>query len=226
MELLKLTDVEREYMSRLSFFDKEYVDYLSEFQYKPSEQVETKFDEATGDFELEVSGKWHETILYEVPLLALISEAYFRFTDRDWNYESQVERAVQKTRALVEHGCVFSEFGTRRRRDFKTHDLVLKTIYETNEDYKQVCAKEGTTPKGNAAGTSNVFLAMKYNVPVIGTVGKCNDIIRAAFILLKLHDIQHMNSLWPFQHWKAFNMRIVKLWKFGIVFIMVSFLLP
>lgn len=182
MGLLELTEIEREYMSGLPFFDKEYVDYLSEFRYKPSEQIVTKFDEITGDFELEVSGKWHETILYEVPLLALISEAYFRFTDCDWNYEGQVERAVQKTRALLEHGCVFSEFGTRRRRDFKTHDLVMKTIHVTNEDYKQVCAKQGTTPKGNVAGTSNVFLAMKYNVPAIGTVGKYNEIIYASIV--------------------------------------------
>lgn len=177
MELLKLTEAEREYMSGLTFFDREYVDYLSEFQYKPSEQIETKFDETTGDFELEVSGKWHETILYEVPLLALISEAYFHFADCDWNYDGQVESTINKTKALVEHGCVFSEFGTRRRRDFKTHDLVMKTIYETNEEYKQDCAKEGRTPKGNAAGTSNVYLAMKYNVLAIGTVGKWNEVI-------------------------------------------------
>lgn len=172
MALLKLTEIEREYISRLNFLDADYVEYLSQFQYKPEEQVVLNYDEVTGDLELEVRGKWHETILYEVPLLALISEAYFRYTDRDWNYDNQVENAVQKTKALLEHGCIFSEFGTRRRRDFKTHDLVMKTIYETNEQYKKDCFTANQSPKGNCAGTSNVLLAMKYNVLPIGTVGK------------------------------------------------------
>ncbi|KAF1800768.1 Quinolinate phosphoribosyl transferase [Mucor lusitanicus] len=170
MALLKLTETEREFLSRLAFLDSDYVNYLAQFQYKPEEQVMVNYDEATGDLELEVRGTWHETILYEVPLLALISEAYFRHTDRDWNYDHQVERAEQKTKALLEHGCIFSEFGTRRRRDFKTHDLVMKTIYETTEQYKKDCAAKDQAPKGNCAGTSNVFLAMKYNVVPIGTV--------------------------------------------------------
>lgn len=172
MAMLKLTEQEREFMTRLPYLDPEYIDYLAKFQFKPSEQVKTSFDETTGNFELEVTGQWIETILYEVPLLALISEAYFRFTDRDWNYDHQVENAIKKTRALVEHGCVFSEFGTRRRRDFKTHDLVMKTIFDTNEKYKKECAAAGISPKGNLSGTSNVYLAMKYNLLAIGTVGK------------------------------------------------------
>jgi nicotinate phosphoribosyltransferase len=172
MALLKLNEQEREFMSSLPYLDPEYINYLAKFEFKPDQQVKTSFDKASGDFELEVTGQWLETILYEVPLLALISEAYFRFTDRDWNYDNQKENAIKKTRALVEHGCVFSEFGTRRRRDFKTHDLVMKTIYETNEEYKKECVAAGITPKGSVTGTSNVYLAMKYNVPAIGTVGK------------------------------------------------------
>lgn len=172
MEHLRLTDKEREYLSSLSFFDQEYVDYLAQFQFKPSEQIKLSYDESTQELELEISGKWHETILYEVPVLALISESYFRFTDRDWNYDGQVERAVKKAKTLLENGCVFSEFGTRRRRDFKTHDLVMKTIYETSQEYKQECNKSGQSPKGSFSGTSNVYLAMKYNVLAIGTVGK------------------------------------------------------
>ncbi|KAI8640768.1 nicotinate phosphoribosyltransferase [Parasitella parasitica] len=163
---LKLTESEREYMSRLEFLDADYVDYLAQFQYKPEEQVFMNYDEATGDLELEVRGNWLETILYEVPLLALISEAYFRYTDRDWNYDNQAENAAKKTQELLKHGCTFSEFGTRRRRDFKTHDLVM---CEINEQYKRSVAANQSS-KGNCAGTSNVLLAMKYGVKPIGTV--------------------------------------------------------
>lgn len=169
MANLKLTDEEREYIARLPFLDAEYVDYLSQFRYRPDEQVKLKYDGR--DLELEVVGEWHETILYEVPLLALISEAYFRFTDRDWSYDGQVENAVQKTRKLIEHGCVFSEFGTRRRRDFKTHDTVMGAIHKTVKEYKEECAAKGQEPKGFCAGTSNVYLAKKYDVTPIGTVG-------------------------------------------------------
>ncbi|KAI9486289.1 MAG: nicotinate phosphoribosyltransferase [Benjaminiella poitrasii] len=170
MKHLKLIEPEREYLSGLPFLDKDYLDYLSKYKYKPDEQVKINYDKETEDLELEVVGSWSETILYEVPLLALISEAYFRFTDRDWNYEGQEERACEKTRELVEHGCMFSEFGTRRRRDFKTQDLVMGAIHKTAEAYYEECKKAGKEPKGRCAGTSNVYLAMKYNVPPVGTV--------------------------------------------------------
>jgi nicotinate phosphoribosyltransferase len=172
MENLSLSKEEHEYMARFPFFDEEYLDYLDNFRFKPSEQVVTHFDETTEDFELEVKGLWDETILYEVPLLALISEAYFRFTDKDWSHDGQAEKTKIKTRALIEHGCIFSEFGTRRRRDFLTHDLVVKSIVEANNSYKLECEEKGAEPKGICGGTSNVYLAQKYNVNAIGTVGK------------------------------------------------------
>lgn len=172
MANLKLTAEEREYMAGLPYLDAEYIEYLSQFRYNPDEQVKIQYDASTSDLQLEITGEWHETILYEVPVLALISEAYFRFTDRDWNYDNQVEHTVEKTRALIEHGCVFSEFGTRRRRDFKTHDIVMGAIHKTDKEYKEECAAKGQQPKGFCAGTSNVYLAMKYNVAPIGTVGK------------------------------------------------------
>ncbi|KAI8098220.1 nicotinate phosphoribosyltransferase [Gilbertella persicaria] len=188
LELLKLTESERDYLSRLPYMTKEYVDYLFTFQYKPSEQVNIEYDESTGDLQLEVTGKWHETILYEVPLLALISEAYFRFTDRDWNYEGQVEQAAEKTRILLEHGCIFSEFGTRRRRDYKTHDLVMNAIHRTHQEYKKKCEEAGVPTKGNVSGTSNVYLAMKYNVPAVGTCA--HEFFMA---VSALEDVQHAN---------------------------------
>ncbi|KAI8372620.1 nicotinate phosphoribosyltransferase [Choanephora cucurbitarum] len=169
MSLLRLTDTERDYLSSLPYMTQEYIEFLTQFQYNPKEQVKIQYNDSTRDFNLEVTGTWHETILYEVPLLALVSEAYFRFTDRDWNYEGQVEKAAQKTRALLEYGCVFSEFGTRRRRDFKTHDLVMDAINRTHKEYQKKCEESGVAPKGSVSGTSNVYLAMKYNVPAVGT---------------------------------------------------------
>ncbi|KAF4004364.1 Nicotinate phosphoribosyltransferase (NAPRTase) family protein [Saccharomyces cerevisiae] len=75
-----------------------------------------------------VSGSWKDTILYETPLLSLISEAYFKFVDTDWDYENQLEQAEKKAETLFDNGIRFSEFGTRRRRSLKAQDLIMQGI--------------------------------------------------------------------------------------------------
>jgi nicotinate phosphoribosyltransferase len=111
-----------------------------------------------------VKGKWVDTILYEIPLLALTSEAYFKFIDKDWTYDGQVENAREKGLRLVEAGCIVSEFGSRRRRDYHTHDLILTGLMQAQEEGD----RKGWT--GKISGTSNVHFAMKYNIHPIGTV--------------------------------------------------------
>ena len=107
---------------------------------------------------------WLDTILYEIPLLALVSEAYFKFVDKDWTHEGQVEKAYQKGVKLLKEGCIFSEFGTRRRRDYHTQDLVLRGLCQAVD--------EGKTAgwKGKLSGTSNVHFAHKHGLLPVGTV--------------------------------------------------------
>lgn len=121
-------------------------------------------DGDVGDLELQVTGLWPETILYEIPLLALTSETYFKFCDRDWNHEGQQEKARQKGRTLMKNGCKFSEFGCRRRRDYKSEDLVLRGLLQAQKD------GEIAGWSGKLIGTSNVHFAMKHNIPPVGTV--------------------------------------------------------
>jgi Nicotinate phosphoribosyltransferase (NAPRTase) N-terminal domain/Nicotinate phosphoribosyltransferase (NAPRTase) family len=148
-----------------------YLDYLRTFQLKPSEQIHITFtpssedtgsDDVVGDVEYAVAGLWVETILYEIPLLALTSEAYFKFVDRDWTHDNQEENAYGKGVTLLENGCIFSEFGSRRRRDYHTHDLVMKGLTRAAADKKE--------SPGKLSGTSNVHFAMKYDVSPVGTV--------------------------------------------------------
>ena len=105
-----------------------------------------------------------DTILYEIPLLALVSEAYFKFCDTDWTHAGQAEKAFEKGATLLEAGCIFSEFGTRRRRDYQTQDLVLQGLRRAEAE----AAQKGW--KGKLTGTSNVHFAMKHGVLPIGTV--------------------------------------------------------
>ncbi|KAH6664692.1 Quinolinate phosphoribosyl transferase [Halenospora varia] len=155
-----------------TYLTKPYLDFLKEFRLNPREQVEASFtpetdtgsDDDIGEFCLIVKGKWVETILYEIPLLALTSEAYFRFMDTDWTYDGQEEKAYAKGMVLLEAGCVVSEFGTRRRRDYHTQALVFRGLAKAKKE------GERTGMPGKVSGTSNVHLAMRFGIPPIGTV--------------------------------------------------------
>ncbi|KAL4945909.1 hypothetical protein BDV06DRAFT_174005 [Aspergillus oleicola] len=168
-----VTNDEIEFLKkRCPYFNDAYLDFLTTFRLKPSEQVEVTFtpaqdtgnDSDFGDIKYVVKGKWVDTILYEIPLLALTSQAYFMFSDKDWNYECQEEKAYRKGYVLLENGCTFSEFGTRRRRDYHTQDLVMKGLCRA--------AREGKAKSvpGVFTGSSNVHFAMKYDVDPVGTV--------------------------------------------------------
>jgi nicotinate phosphoribosyltransferase len=98
--------------------------------------------------------------------LALISEAYFKFCDKEWTYDNQVEDAHTKGVKLLEAGCTFSEFGSRRRRDYHTQDLVLQGLTQAAKGHDQA----GKPGGGKLSGTSNVHFAMKYGIPPVGTV--------------------------------------------------------
>lgn len=86
------------------------------------------------------------------------------FCDRDWDYSSQEMKAFRKGCALLEQGCVWSEFGSRRRRDYHTQDLVMQGLTSAAEEGK----RKGWP--GVFTGTSNVHFAMKYGVNPVGTV--------------------------------------------------------
>jgi nicotinate phosphoribosyltransferase len=158
--------------STCTYLNKPYLNFLKEFRLNPREQVVATFtaqddtgsDNDVGEVNLIVKGLWVETILYEIPLLALTSEAYFRFIDTDWIYDGQEEHAYAKGMRLLEAGCVVSEFGTRRRRDYHTQALVFRGLVKARKE------GEKTGLPGQISGTSNVHLAMRFGIPPIGTV--------------------------------------------------------
>jgi nicotinate phosphoribosyltransferase len=150
----------------------DYLRYLLKFRFEPSKHIHFTFkaiqdtgsDADLGDIDLKTGGLWVETILYEIPLLALVSEAYFKFCDRDWDHSAQLESAYDKGLYLLDNACIFSEFGSRRRRDYQTHDLVIQGLVKA----KDAATAKGT--KGKLQGTSNVHFAMRYGLQPVGTV--------------------------------------------------------
>jgi nicotinate phosphoribosyltransferase len=183
-----------------TYLNEEYLRFLSSFRLQPSKQLKLIFtptedtgkDTDLGDFRIHTEGLWIDTILYEIPLLALISEAYFKFCDKDWSYEGQVDQAYGKGVRLLEEGCIFSEFGTRRRRDYHTQDLVLQGLRRAQNETGQ----KGW--KGKLTGTSNVHFAMKHELVPIGTVAHEWFMGVAAIT----NDYEHANQI-ALEYWTA-----------------------
>lgn len=136
-----------------SFFKQEYLNFLAKYRFDPSEVDLQLID---GQLHIKITGKWVNTVLWEVPLMALISEIYFMYCDRDWINipEEQELIAENKAKELQAAGCIFTDFGTRRRRNKETQNIVVKTMRAF----------------GGFTGTSNPRLAMDHCMRAIGTM--------------------------------------------------------
>ncbi len=154
MAELKLTKDEKKFMAQTCpYIDLPYLDFLEGYHYDPSE---VKIHQEGSELSVTVEGLWYRTILWEVPLLALISELHYEMNhmERDSN-EVVMSKTLEKADALAKLGVNFAEFGTRRRHSHKVQNLVMEAL----------------TQKKNSTfiGTSNVHFAMKYGVKPIGT---------------------------------------------------------
>lgn len=152
MASLKMTKTEKKYIvKRCYFFDPAFIDLLEGYQYNSDE---VSITQEGSELHITIEGYWYRTVLWEVPLMALISELYFSMQGK---LPADVEvKTKEKAEELVALGADYSDFGTRRRFSFDVHDLVVKTLKESSGDYFK--------------GTSNVYLAMKHNTIPIGTM--------------------------------------------------------
>ncbi|MTG97959.1 MULTISPECIES: nicotinate phosphoribosyltransferase [Myroides] len=154
MAKLKLTKAEKAFLqATCPYLDPTYLDFLQGYHYDPSE-IEIK--QEGEDLQVSIKGYWYRTILWEVPLMSLICEIYYRMTNNERHSAAQI---VETTRTKIENykklGITIAEFGTRRRHSYTVHQIVVETLQ-----------KYGS---GSFIGTSNVHLAMKYGTKPIGT---------------------------------------------------------
>lgn len=88
---LRITQEEIQWLRKnCSYLPDAYLDYLQSFRVYPEKQVDLQYSEETRDISIIMHGRWIDTILYEIPVLALVSECYFRFVDTDWDYVGQI----------------------------------------------------------------------------------------------------------------------------------------
>ena len=155
-----------------------YAEWLSEYRYDPSE---LDIRQNGGELKITIRGYWYRTILWEVPLMAIISELYFEMIGaplaEDWS-----QRISTKGSLLEDNQCFWSDFGTRRRRSFAVQNEVVKTM---------------KLFKG-FAGTSNPHFAMVYNVSVIGTSAH-----EAVMAMECIYGVERANQEW-LTYWRDY----------------------
>jgi nicotinate phosphoribosyltransferase len=157
---LQFTEEEVGYLASIRFFKPDFIEYLRLFQLNRN-YINTHID--GGRLGINIEGPWLNTILYELPVLAIISELYSSshgVDDDIWMQDGR-KRLKDKVRflnqaAIADTRFKFAEFGTRRRASYSWQQEVLEYLIEN-------CGR-------NLVGTSNVHFAMKLGIKPIGTM--------------------------------------------------------
>ena len=153
LSMVQLTSEELEYMaSHCRFLPRVYWEWLSSFRFDP-DKIEVGLDEHR-HLQMRVTDYLYKVTLYEVPLLAIVSEIRNQFLNRIPDKETLLLRLADKVKLSNDHQMPFSEFGTRRRFSFDVQKLVVAYLKE-NARY--------------CTGTSTCYLAMKYDMRPMGT---------------------------------------------------------
>ncbi len=151
---LTFTDEELNYLRSIRFLKADYIEFLR--LYRPlRDYVKTDLKE-NGELSIEVHGPLFSAMQYEIYLLEIVNEVYFRMKyDYQKLWDSALIKASHKIEDFItgKYDFNFAEFGCRRRLSREWQEYVLKEMLKT----------------GHCVGTSNVYLAMKYNLKPIGT---------------------------------------------------------
>ncbi|MBK8019266.1 MAG: nicotinate phosphoribosyltransferase [Betaproteobacteria bacterium] len=156
---LRFTPGELSYLRGLRFLKSDYVDLLRLFQLdegfidvRPAPDVECGVD-------ITIRGPWLHTILFEVPVLAIVSEVWFRNTRPGKDTSEGVRRLEEKMALVRDHpdrDFKISDFGTRRRFSRQWQGTVLETLRNGLGD--------------RITGTSNLHFAMRIGMIPLGTM--------------------------------------------------------
>ena len=156
---LHFTEDELAYMRGMRFIKSDFVDFLGLFK------LNQKYIHLTalpnGEIDIRVRGPWLHTIMFEIPVLAIVSEVYFRNTQPGLDL-TEGRRRLQDKIALMKgvHDLKIADYGTRRRFSLEWQREVLQTLQ----------ADLGTGPDGQLTGTSNVLFAMELGMRPMGTM--------------------------------------------------------
>jgi len=162
---LQLQPDELNFLASQRYFKRDFIEFLRLFHLQ-SRFIE--IGERDDQLEIRIRGPWLHTILFEVPLLAIVSELYTSDRYPDETLETARTRLTEKIGQVLalDRPCefIFADFGTRRRFSRGWHDEVVRTLTREIPD--------------SLRGTSNVRLARELGLVPIGTMA--HEFIQAA----------------------------------------------
>ncbi len=152
---LRFKKQELEYLRSIRFIKNDYVEFLR--LWHPIRDYVTVSHSDEGELFIEVSGPLFSAMQFEIFLLEIVNEVYFRM---NYDYEKLLASAEKKLDAKIKalndgtYTFKFAEFGCRRRLSREWEDIVVRRLAQETK---------------SCVGTSNVYLAMKYDLTPIGT---------------------------------------------------------
>ena len=152
---LRFTQEELDYLRSIRFIKNDYVEFLR--LWHPIRDYVTTSLLPSGELSVVVNGPLFSAMQFEIYLLEIINEVYFRMKfDYQTLLASAEKRLDEKIKAFNDgtYTFKFAEFGCRRRLSREWEDVVVKRL---------------ATETNNCVGTSNVYLAKKYDLKPIGT---------------------------------------------------------
>ena len=157
---LRFSAEELDYLRAMRFIKSDFVDFLGLFQLNAKYVTLEPAAAGNGEIEIRIEGPWLHTILFEVPLLAIVNEVYFRRTQAGHDLAEGRRRLAAKIALLRDtpgyEQCRIADYGTRRRYARIWHGEVL------------VALRDGLGKQ--LAGTSNVWYAWKLGLIPLGTL--------------------------------------------------------
>jgi nicotinate phosphoribosyltransferase len=156
---LRFQREELDYLRTLRFLKGDFVDLLRLFQLDESFIEVRETPGVDGGLDIGIRGPWLHTILFEVPVLAIVSEVYLRAAQPQPDYAQGMARLEQKiaaVRGYRDPEFKISDFGTRRRFSRDWHSRVVRTLKERMPE--------------RFVGTSNVWLAKMHDLIPLGTM--------------------------------------------------------
>ncbi|MGH8850292.1 MAG: nicotinate phosphoribosyltransferase [Casimicrobiaceae bacterium] len=156
---LRFTQEELAYLRRWRFLKSDFVDLLGLLHLDQRFIHLAPSTASPGEIDIAIKGPWLHTILFEVPVLSIISEVYFRETEPRPDLAEgrrRLDAKIALITAVPDPAFRIADYGTRRRFSRVWQDEVVRTL------------KEGIGAK--FVGTSNVKLAFDHGLTPLGTM--------------------------------------------------------
>ena len=158
---LKFSEQELGWMRALRFIKSDFVDFLGLFRL--NEKYITVSALPNGSIDIQIKGPWLHTILFEIPVLAIVNEVYFRSTQPVPDYvegRKRLDTKIEQLQAVDLADLKIADYGARRRFSKSWHEEVLRVL----------TAKLGAGQAGRFAGTSNALFAKTLGLTPLGTM--------------------------------------------------------